>query len=133
MAPFPLPIFLTAAAAAALNPVYVSLSNLNNTTSTSVATVDVDPRWFLISQPDGVTEAIGIAFANEREGFLAGGANGVGAEILKSTDGAKSWKNLPGINFGLDILLLDAEAAKSPLGLTSCVVTSVFGELYSLN
>ena len=72
-----------ATAATTLNPVYVRLSDVNITTTTTTTTaIDADPRWFLISQPDGVTEAIGIAFANEREGFLAGGANGVGAMLF---------------------------------------------------
>jgi photosystem II stability/assembly factor-like uncharacterized protein len=43
-------------------------------------------------------------------GYVAGGANGAGAEVLKSTDGGKTFTNIAGINFGLDILLLAAEA-----------------------
>lgn len=59
------------------------------------------------------TQAIGIGFANPDTGYLAGGANGAGTEILKTTDGGVTWGIIPGIKFGLDILLLAAEAAKN--------------------
>ena len=40
----------------------------------------------------------------------------------------QTFANIPDINFGLDILLLAAEAAKNTV-----IVTSVFGELYSID
>lgn len=40
----------------------------------------------------------------------------------------QTWNPIPGINFGLDVLLLDASAAKSTI-----IVTSIFGELYSID
>ena len=43
-----------------------------------------------------MTEAIGVAFTDDTEGFFAGGANGVGPEILKSTDGGKSFQQVQG-------------------------------------
>ena len=50
---------------------------------------------------------------DQKQGYVAGGANGAGAEILQSTDGGKTFKNIEGIKFGLDLLLLAAEAAKN--------------------
>jgi hypothetical protein len=41
-----------------------------------------------------MTEAIGVAFTTDTEGYFAGGANGVGPEILKSTDGGKSFEQI---------------------------------------
>jgi len=93
-------------------------------TSSSAA----DPHWFAVANPPGLTEAIGIGFANVNTGYLAGGANGAGTEILKTTDGGVTWGIIPGIKFGLDILLLAAEAAKNTV-----IVTGIFGEMYSLN
>jgi len=87
-----------------------------------------DPHWYAVASPSGLTEAIGIGFGNPDTGYLAGGANGAGTEILKTTDGGVNWDIIPGIKFGLDILLLAAEAAKNTV-----IVTSIFGELYSLN
>lgn len=49
---------------------------------------------------------MGIGFANEKVGYFAGGANGAGTEILKTEDAGVTWDVIPGINFGLDVLLL---------------------------
>eukprot|EP00041_Stephanoeca_diplocostata_P026566 m.718450 g.718450 ORF g.718450 m.718450 type:complete len:541 (-) comp22995_c0_seq2:7327-8949(-) len=78
--------------------------------------------------PDGLTEAIGIAFEDGNIGYLAGGANGVGAEILKTTDAAKTFTNIDGINFGLDLILLAAAAAHNTV-----IVSGIGGELYSID
>eukprot|EP00039_Didymoeca_costata_P017967 m.331551 g.331551 ORF g.331551 m.331551 type:complete len:417 (-) comp16753_c0_seq1:51-1301(-) len=84
-------------------------------------------EWYLISpNPGQLTFAVGVGFTDATTGFIAGGANGAGAEVLKTTDGGKTFNVIPGIQFGVDILLLAAEAAKETV-----IVTSVFGELYS--
>ena len=59
-----------------------------------------------VASPAGVTVAVGIGFANEKVGYFAGGANGAGTEILKTEDAGVTWDVIPGINFGLDVLLL---------------------------
>lgn len=88
-----------------------------------------DPSWKLsAANPGSLTFAIGVGFANENLGYIAGGSNGAGPEILKSEDGGVTFKIVEGINFGLDVLLLAAEAAKNTV-----IVTSIFGELYSLD
>lgn len=85
--------------------------------------------YLLLPHPlAGLTEAIGVAFTDDNTGYLAGGGNGVGPEILKSTDGGATFAPIDGINFGIDILLLDAAAAKNTI-----IVTSIGGELYSLD
>jgi photosystem II stability/assembly factor-like uncharacterized protein len=78
--------------------------------------------------PGSLTFSTGIGFADEQTGYVTGGANGAGAEVLKSTDGGKTFTIVSGINFGIDILLLAAEAAKNTV-----IVTGIFGELYSID
>lgn len=87
------------------------------------------PSWFLVApNPGALTFSTGIAFADQTKGYVAGGANGAGAEILQSTDGGKTFKNIEGIKFGLDLLLLAAEAAKNTV-----IVAGIGGEMYSLD
>jgi len=103
-------------------------TTLSNSTVIHAAAPAAEKQWFAVAAPAGVTVAVGIGFANPNVGYFAGGANGAGTEILKTEDGGESWNVIPGIKFGLDILLLGAEAAKNTV-----VVTSIFGELYSIN
>lgn len=67
-----------------------------------------------------------MAFADEKTGYLAGGANGVGPEILKTVDGGTTFNPIEGINFGIDLLLLDIAASKETV-----VVTGIPQEMYS--
>ena len=53
---------------------------------------------------------------------------GLQAEVLRTTDGGQNFTTVKGINFGLDLLLLAAEAKGNTV-----IVTSIFGEMYSLN
>lgn len=81
-----------------------------------------------------------------------GGGNGVGAEILKTTDAAKTFTNIDGINFGLDLILLAAAAAHNTVSMLTpicdipritiiqynlpsrqVIVSGIGGELYSLD
>jgi photosystem II stability/assembly factor-like uncharacterized protein len=95
-----------------------------NTTSAAA-----DPAWKLkADDPGSLTFAVGIAFEDATHGIVAGGANGIGAEILESTDGGGTFTKIDGINFGLDLLLLGAEAAHDTI-----IVAAIFGELYSLD
>jgi len=100
----------------------------NQTSTVAAVSTAADARWFNVASPAGVTVAVGIGFANEKVGYFAGGANGAGTEILKTEDAGVTWDVIPGINFGLDVLLLGAEASKNTV-----IVTSIFGELYSIN
>jgi photosystem II stability/assembly factor-like uncharacterized protein len=86
----------------------------------ALATAD----WQIVAK-DLVTTAIGIAFTNANEGFLAGSGNGVGPVIFKTVDGGNNWK-AANASFGADALLLSASAVDNTV-----VVGAIFGELYS--
>jgi len=69
---------------------------------------------------------IGVTFINPLVGYTAATENGSGPTIFKSTDGGHTWTSCNVTSFGLDILLMDIDAAGD-----SVVVSSEAGELYS--
>jgi len=89
-----------------------------------VGLVAGEGTWQIVT-PDVATIDAGVAFQSETLGYTAGTANGVGPEILITTDGATTW-SVCNASFGVDILLLDVAASGN-----SALVTSVFGEMYS--
>eukprot|EP00053_Salpingoeca_punica_P024749 m.14551 g.14551 ORF g.14551 m.14551 type:complete len:385 (+) comp7155_c0_seq2:65-1219(+) len=84
------------------------------------------PTWHIVNG-SLATDIVGVAFTSATEGFVSGDANGVGPLILKTTNGGVDWDDCQA-NFGPDLLLLDVDAA-----VESIVVSSVFGELYSVD
>jgi photosystem II stability/assembly factor-like uncharacterized protein len=84
-----------------------------------------DPNWNVIDINVDLTTLIGVAAEDPNHIWLAGDANSVGPEIYRSVDGGHTW-NLTTANFGADLLLLGAAAAKDTV-----IVSSIFGELYS--
>jgi len=82
------------------------------------------PTWHIVNN-DIATIDTGLAFISATVGYTGGVGNGVGPEVLKTTDGGVTWTPCPA-QFGLDIILLDTDATEN-----SIVVSSVFGELYS--
>jgi len=85
--------------------------------------------WAILAE-NLLTTELGVAFETPDRGYVAGDMNGVGPEILQTLDGGKTWTPM-NASFGIDILLLAMAAA--PGDLKTVVVTSVFGELYSLD
>lgn len=82
------------------------------------------PTWKIID-PSISGTATGVAFTSDLIGYAAGGSNGAGPQIFKSTDAGVTWTTCPA-QFGIDLLLLDLDATENTV-----VVSSVFGELYS--
>jgi len=90
----------------------------------AVAVASAAPAWKIIDS-DIATIDTGLAFTTDLIGYSGGASNGVGPAIFKTVDGGVTWTTCPA-QFGLDLLLLDTDAA-----LNTVVVSSIFGELYS--
>ena len=76
----------------------------------------------------------GVAFSSDSVGYICGGSNGVGPQILKTTDGGMSWNPL-NVNFGLDVLLLDLDAVedvRGVIGVWGCACPCVGGRHFFL-
>ena len=71
---------------------------------------------------------IGCGAVDQSTAFLAGGDNGVGAEVLKTTDGGGSWAPT---NISQAFMFLDVGASKTKAG--SAVVNGLFGSQFSLD
>jgi len=83
-------------------------------------------EWKIVNSTVSSVET-GIAFTSATVGYAAGAGSGLGPEILKTTDGGVTWTVCPA-QFGADFLLTDTDAVGNTV-----VVTSVLGELYSLD
>jgi photosystem II stability/assembly factor-like uncharacterized protein len=66
--------------------------------------VSAQNAWQIIA-PNLATEITGVTFnADAKTGYVAGGANGVGAEVLKTVDGGNTWAST---SDAFDLLPLD--------------------------
>jgi photosystem II stability/assembly factor-like uncharacterized protein len=81
---------------------------------------------------DAVTEAFSVGFAEDGlTGFTGVGINGVGTEILKTTDGGTTWASVwPDADTKNPVDLFLGTAVKSR---TSVVVTGVFAQHYTVD
>jgi len=84
------------------------------------------PSWHIVDS-DIATIDTGVAFTSDTVGYAGGASNGVGPQVFKSTNGGVNWVAC-NTNFGIDILLLDTDAA-----LNTVVISGALGELYSDN
>lgn len=80
--------------------------------------------WQVISN-DLASVINGVAFLDDKTGFVPAGANGVGAEILKTSDGGASWHRCPREG---GFLMLNAGGIGSDI-----LVSGALGEEYSDN
>lgn len=80
--------------------------------------------WQVVSN-DLASVINGVGFVDDQTGFVPAGANGVGAEILKTTDGGATWNSCPRAG---GFLLLNAGAIGKDI-----VVSGVLSEEYSDN
>jgi photosystem II stability/assembly factor-like uncharacterized protein len=97
-----------------------------------VATVQAAQQWNNVASPDfdKVTEALSIAFAPDgKTGFTGVGINGVGTQILKTTDGGSSWNKVWPDNTTQNPANLFLGAACR--GRTSAVITGVITEQWT--
>ena len=51
------------------------------------------PQWTV--SPYSQAVMMGVVFADAKTGFIAGGDNGIGASVIKTTDGGVTWDVLP--------------------------------------
>lgn len=73
------------------------------------------PHWAPVDSPTFQEQSVCLAVGfttDGQTGFAGAGSNGVGAQIIKSVDGGKTWAPTPGQNASFNIYL-DASAAVS--------------------
>ena len=73
------------------------------------------PHWAPVDSPTFQEQSVCLAVGfttDGQTGFAGAGSNGVGAQIIKSIDGGKTWAPTPGQNASFNIYL-DASAAVS--------------------
>eukprot|EP01138_Halocafeteria_seosinensis_P008758 gb/GECG01008952.1/.p1 GENE.gb/GECG01008952.1/~~gb/GECG01008952.1/.p1 ORF type:complete len:496 (+),score=62.28 gb/GECG01008952.1/:1-1488(+) len=88
----------------------------------AVATHVQGASWKVVSR-DMANTLFAIAFTNSTTGFVPVGADGAGAEVLKSTDSGRTWKSEAGV-VGLDLMAAEAEG-------NSVVASGMFSIVWS--
>eukprot|EP00048_Salpingoeca_helianthica_P014461 m.221809 g.221809 ORF g.221809 m.221809 type:complete len:410 (+) comp15890_c1_seq1:57-1286(+) len=91
----------------------------------ALVALSVGQEWRIVKK-NIATIDIGVTFINPFVGYTAATENGSGPAIFKSQDGGHTWTTVNVTSFGLDILLMDIDAAGDAV-----VVSSEAGELYS--
>ncbi len=100
--------------------------------SSGLCTYDDGPKppasahWAPVDSPTFQEQSVCLSVGFEQDGltgFAGAGSNGVGAQIIKSTDGGKTWAPTPGQNVSFNIFLI--AKTKSP---TSAVVSGAIAQ-----